>query len=101
MFLVKYRNTQWNYLVPCPEWWMLHKPGCSVYRHQRVQQERRRWFQDLDVDVKLRKRRSPKYLDSWGLLEAFPSVIDTKSWKHLYKVRKQWQKPKYHDEKYQ
>lgn len=70
-------------------WWMDHFG--MYYRHQRVQQERRRWFRDIEENVKLRKRRGPSFLDTWGALETFPSCFGTRSWKKLKrKNRKQW-----------
>lgn len=80
-YLKKYRTK---------EWWMLYFDCKPQYRQQRVQQERRRWFKDLDEDVKLRQKRSPKYLDTSLDLEKQPTCIDFKNWKKLKKRRKQW-----------
>lgn len=76
----------------CPEWWMT-KPGNRYYRHQRVTQEMRRWYRDVDEEerVKLRKRRAPHRMDIWGDLEKIPSRTMMKSWKELSKKRKQWE----------
>lgn len=70
------------------KWWMDNL--WIGYRRQRVQQERRRWFQDLEEDVKLRQRRAPSYLERWGNLETYPTCYNMKSWKKLTKFKKQW-----------
>lgn len=76
---------------PCPKWWMLEEHRWLGYRRQRVQQERRRWFRDLDENVKLRQRRAPRYLERWGDLEKYPTCYVMKSWKKLKRHnRKQW-----------
>lgn len=77
---------------PCPKWWMLDEWRWLNYRRQKVQQERRRWFRDIEEDVKLRNRRAPRYLERWGNLEKYPTCYNMKSWKKLTKFKKQYQK---------
>ena len=74
---------------PCPQWWHVFK-RFGHYRHPRVQQERRSWFRLVEEEVRLRRRRSPQHLDPSGALEKFPSCIEMKSWKKLYKKKHQW-----------
>jgi len=76
----------------CPVWWMLND-HIGYYRIQRTQQEMTRWYRDLEEPVKLRQRRSPKNLNPW-IIETIPSRCCSKSWKDLYKIRRQWQAPK-------
>lgn len=71
-------------------WWMIHTWKRFMYRHQKTQQERVRWFRDLEEDVRLRKRRAPSHLDRWSDLEKYPTCYYMKSWKKLHKKRKQW-----------
>lgn len=72
------------------KWWMKHL--YVGYRHQHVQQERRRWYKDCEEDIKLRRRRAPCHLEVWGELEKYPSCIEMRSWKKLSKCKKQYQK---------
>jgi len=78
--------------MPCPEWWMIH--GYGYYRRIRTTQEIRRFYFDrqfLKMEgpvFKIRHRRNGS-LDSWNL-EKVPSCFCSKSWKKLYKVRKQY-----------
>jgi len=91
MFLSTWLNGTKEWVVT-PNWWMLY--NYSYFRRIRVNQERVRWYRDIEEPVKLRKRRGPVYLDPWTI-EKNASIMCSKSWKHLYKIRKQWQKPKY------
>ena len=76
---------------PCPNWWMLNYYNKSnhYYRQQEVQQERVRWYRDTE-EVNLRPKRNPKHLNRWGGIEKTATIFCSKSWKHLYKKRKQW-----------
>lgn len=97
MFLVHYIFLG-DKFVETPEWWMTHR-GYPYYRNIKTTQERRRWYYDVEGDVKLRRCRAPHFLDGWNI-EKVASCKSTKSWKKLNKCRKQWQKKKFHDEQY-
>lgn len=88
MFLYSFKYATIEYR--CPEWWHFH--SWRGYRHQRVAQENRRWYRDCEEDVRLRRRRNPTHMNAWGLIEGYPSIYKSKSWKHIFKCRKQWQK---------
>lgn len=71
----------------CPKWYMLYYT--SYYRRIRTQQEIRRWYKDIKEPVKLRGRRNPWSLNSWNL-DKVATCYGMKSWKKLYRKRKQW-----------
>ncbi len=73
----------------CYEYWML-ADNDHQYRRLSTQQERKRWYKDREENVKLRGRRSPGHLDPWDI-EKRMSCFTTKSWKKLYKKKRQWQ----------
>lgn len=90
--MFKYFWKQFGYEeFPCPKWWMV-TPRSGYYRHVRTKQEMTRWYRDKEDGVKLRRRRNPHSLEPWGMLEGVPSCYTTKSWKKLYKKRKQYLK---------
>lgn len=85
MYFRKYRQTWVEY--PCPQWYMIH--STHYYRRIRTNQERRRWQRDIDDGVTLRKARSPYYLDARNL-DKTATCLEMKSWKKLYRKKKQW-----------
>lgn len=96
--MIKYYNPwcqEWWYYTTI-EWWMLQN---YVFCSQDVQttQERKRYDKDYKeknfYGYKLRARRSNHTLPcNWN--DKKISCYDTKAWKKLYKVKKQWMKPK-------
>jgi hypothetical protein len=88
MFKYYWRNFGYEE-YQCAQWWMVTQRR-GYYRHQRVSQEQKRWFKDIEEDVKLRRRRAANRLDIWSDLEKMPSCYLTKSWKKLSKRKKQW-----------
>lgn len=101
MFLDKF----WNEFEVCPKWYQIHRDTVCYYRRfGMVSYEVKRYYADLQLekeyDFKLvRRRRDPMHLNAWWI-EKTPSCFSSKSWKKLYKVRKQYLKHKYHDEDY-
>ncbi len=83
-----YQHKYYDY--PCYEYWMVSKHD-RQYRRIPTNQEQRRWFKDMEEDVKLRRCRSPHFLDSWNI-EKRISCLSSKSWKKLNKCKHQWNK---------
>jgi hypothetical protein len=103
MFFVKYRY--WDELVVHPEWWMIHIPRqrrcmrCfSMVTYERIRYHADKYL-EREYGKLVRGKRNPYQLNSWNH-EKFPTCCEKKSWKKLYKVSKQWQKPKYEDERF-
>ena len=101
MFLDKW----WNEFTVCPKWYQIHRDTVCYYRRfGMVSYEVKRYYADMQLEKEcnfkfVRRRRAPMYLNAWWI-ERTPSCYTSKSWKKLYKVRKQYLKPKYHDEDY-
>jgi len=72
------------------KWWMDHE--WLGYRRQKTQQERKRWQKDIDDGIQPRRRRAPSYLNRWTWLETYPTCYSMKSWKKIYRIKKQYQK---------
>ena len=91
-----YHNYYQDYIeYDTVEWWMLNQT--TYFRHIRTTQERRENTKASEeknfYGYKVRGKRSKKCLpDAWD--DHSNSKIACKSWKDLYKVRKQYLKPK-------
>lgn len=90
MYYYWHKSQQRYYITECPEWWMFYQ--FNYCRKIRTKQEISRWYRDLEEPVKLRGKRGPRSLDSW-VIEKHPSRCESKSWKDLWKCKRQWQKP--------
>jgi len=78
------------------EWWMLHKQK-RCHRHIKTYQEKRENKKAIEdknfYGYKVRGKRVGSSLpDAWDDLQN--SKIGCKGWKDLYRVKKQWMKPK-------
>ena len=98
-----YFDKFWISFDVCPRWYQLYQ-----YKYYRrfgsVQHERRRYDADnwLGIEygcVLTRGARSPDNMNSWSF-DKVATCKDSRSWKKLYKVNHQWEKPKYQDENY-
>jgi len=89
--------------VACPKWYMLNRHKISYYRSfHGALQESKMFYRDVPLEmeygIKLRRgKRSPYHLDPWNH-DKRATCSDSKSWKKLYRVKKQWQKDHYYDE---
>lgn len=95
--MIKYYNfwcQEWWYYTTI-EWWMINY--CRCFQRIQTTQERRQYekdyFEKNYYGYKLRARRSNHTLPcNWDDKQI--SCQGTKNWKKLYKVKKQWMKPK-------
>jgi len=92
---MRYHQGIWREF-PCIEWWMLQESN-NYYRRVKTYQEIRT---NLMIDEEAneygyrptRGNRKGRYLDAWNDFEV--SCKETRSWKKIYKKRKQYDKIK-------
>lgn len=89
---------------PCPLWHQLNEHLHYYRRFNSVNHERKRFVSDKEFEHEfgyklVRRKRGLHFLNSW-ITERVATCYTTKSWKKLYRVKKQYMKIKYQDEKY-
>lgn len=101
-----YFDSLWVRFDVCPCWFQVYRYSKMRYYRKihSVQRERERFYVDAEIGkeygfVLTRAARSPYWLNSWRW-ERPLSCTETKSWKKIYKVKHQWEKPKYQHELY-
>ena len=99
-----YVDRLWVKFSVCPKWHQLYR-DYKTYRHfDMVKYESKRYYADIELEKEfgfkfVRRERNPCALSAWSY-DKQPTCVDTKSWKKLYKVKKQYLKPKYYHERY-
>ncbi len=91
--MIKYYNTYTQKLEEHNTYkWYMFNLQSRQHRIFKTGSESRTYYRDIEF-VNIRKKRKPFYINAWTY-DKTATCMDMKSWKKLYKVRKQYLKPK-------